>query len=83
MFISWSTTDGPLVVSNENDCIQMTVIKFLTLIDEFLGPSPSAISRKKSKAQKHIQIDAMLRSGFFRKMRWMTVPRFGFFGIHV
>ena len=35
---------------------------------------------KKSKAQKHIQIFSMLRSGFsFRKTRSVTVPRFGFF----
>ena len=37
----------------------------LTLIREFLGPSPSVISGKKSIAQKHIRIDSMLRSGFF------------------
>ena len=29
---------------------------------------------KKSKAHKHLQIDAMLRSGLFRKTRSMTVP---------
>ena len=31
----------------------------------FLGLSPSVISGKKSTSQKHIQIDSMLRSGFF------------------
>ena len=31
----------------------------------FLGPWPSVFSGKKSKAWKHIQIDSMLRSGFF------------------
>ena len=46
-------------------------------ICHFLGPSPTALSRKNSKAQEHIQIDAMLRSGFFRNTR--SVPRFGFF----
>ena len=37
----------------------------------FLGPSPSVISRKKFKEQKHIQFNnTMLRSGFFsRKTR--------------
>ena len=51
-------------------------------ICHFLGPSPSVFSGKKSKAREHIQIDAMLRSGFFRKTRSVTVPRFGFFRIH-
>ena len=49
-------------------------------ICHFLGPSPSVISGKKSTAQKHIQIDSMLRSGFFfRKTRSVMVPCFGFF----
>ena len=36
-----------------------------TLIREFLGPRLSVISGKKSKAQKHMQNDSMLRSEFF------------------
>ena len=49
-------------------------------ICHFLGPWPSVFSGKKSKAQKHIQIFSMLRSGFFfRKTRSVMVPRFGFF----
>ena len=31
----------------------------------FLEPYPSVLSGKISKAQEHIQIDEMLRSGFF------------------
>ena len=34
---------------------------------------------KKSSAHKDIQIDVMLRSGFFRETCSVTVPRFGFF----
>ena len=35
---------------------------------------------KKSKARKHVQIDAMLSSGFLiQKTRSVMVPRFGFF----
>ena len=37
----------------------------LTLTREFLGPLPSAKSGKKSKAQKHMKIDAMVCSRFF------------------
>ena len=37
---------------------------------------------QKIQAQKHIQIDAMLRSGFCsHKSRSVTVPRFGFFNV--
>ena len=52
--------------------------KHLILIREFLEPSPSAISERKFKAQKHIQIDGMVCSGCFRKTRSVMAPRFGF-----
>ena len=35
--------------------------------------------KKKSKAQKHIQIFSIPRSGFFPQTRSVMVPRFGFF----
>ena len=42
------------------------MIHHLTLIRGFLGPSQSVFSgKKKFKAQKHIQMFSMLRSGFF------------------
>ena len=47
-------------------------------LSRFSGPPPSAISEKKSKAQKHLQVDAMLRSGFERKTTTVTIPRFVF-----
>ena len=59
-------------------------LESLALTHEFLGPSlrvrsvSEGDSREKSIVQKHIQIDAMLRSGFFRKPRSVTVRRFGF-----
>ena len=45
----------------------------------FWDHSPSALSGKNSYAAGHIQNDATLRSGFFRKTRSVTVQRFGFF----
>ena len=45
------------------------------IICHFLGPSPSVISGKKSTAQKHIQIDAMLRSGFFLESTLGYAPK--------
>ena len=41
--------------------------------------STSALPGKIFKAQKHIKIDATLRSRFFRKTGSVTVPCFGFF----
>ena len=49
-------------------------------ICHFFGTVTERDFRKKSKAQKHIQIGSMLRSGFFfRKTRSVMVLRFGFF----
>ena len=54
----------------------------LTLIREFLGLSPSALSGKKSKAQKHIKIDAMLSSGFSPKNPLGDNPAFWIFSMN-
>ena len=46
----------------------------------FFGTVAERAFRKKSKARKSIQIDAMLRPGFFsRKTLSVMVPSFGFF----
>ena len=41
-------------------------------ICNFFGPWASVFSGKKSKAQKHIKISSMLRSGFFLTARWWS-----------
>ena len=50
--MAYAIIRGKYAVLNKNIC-------------HFLGPSPSAISGKKTKAWEHIQNDAVLRSGFF------------------
>ena len=51
----------------------------LTLVREFLGQLPSAISGIKSNSMKHIQIDTMLCSGFFPQNALGDGPAFWFF----
>ena len=67
-----------MLISNGICQYERKYATLITNICHFLGLSPSAFSGK-SKAQKHMQINLMLRSGFFRKTRSVTVPRYGFF----
>ena len=56
--------------------------KYATLnknICHFWDRNRACFPEYNSKARKHIQIDAMLRSGFFSEDTSVTVPRFGFF----
>ena len=68
---------GEVCRAEQNNTIMLTIKQYQYAN---FGSVTERDFRKNSIAQKHIQIGSMLRSGyFFREMRSVTAPRFGFF----